>query len=142
MVSLAKKRIEDVFKESFNSVRSGKQPNISRAMIKHGYSLASARSQKVVRTRTWELLKAKYLKDDKAVMTLDDLVDKKNTDKDNRLKASIEILKLNDRYPKPETKIISLFTKIGELEGRDDDNNDDDNNNNNNDDDDDDKGGS
>jgi len=105
MISLAKKRIEDVFKEVLKSVEEGRQPNVKQAMLKHGYALISAEKNKVVQSKTWEILKTKYLNDEKALQTFNDLADKKNTDKDNRLKASIEILKLKDRYPAGKLKI-------------------------------------
>src|SRR3990167_1037134 len=111
MVSVAKKRIENVFKETIRSVSIGQQPNITRAMLKQGYSLTSARTQKVVRTKTWEILKAKYLDDEKALITLSELSDGQNEDKDNRLKASTEILKLNERYPKQQNVIVGLFNR-------------------------------
>ncbi|MDD5098598.1 MAG: hypothetical protein PHD31_02700 [Candidatus Pacebacteria bacterium] len=40
---------------------------------------------------------------------MNELSDPANEDKDNRLKASIEILKLNDRYPASKGKVIGLF---------------------------------
>ena len=117
MVSLPKKRIKNVFDNALKIVSSGKPANIKGEMIKQGYSLSSAACQKVVRTKTWTELKEKYLNDERAVKTLNELAAKKNEDKDNRLKASIEILKLNDRYPKTETKMINLFTNIKQIEG-------------------------
>lgn len=116
MVSLAKKRIEEVFIDTLQKVRNGTQPNIERSMIKQGYSASSARANKVVKTKTWEALKKKYIKDDLAAQTFHDLAQPTNEDKDNRLKASIEILKLNDRYPAQKSKILGLFGSLEELE--------------------------
>jgi len=83
-------------------------------MLAHGYALISAEKNKVTQSKTWEQLKEKYLNDEKALLTFNELADKKNTDKDNRLKASVEILKLKDRYPATKSKIIGLFENIGE----------------------------
>jgi len=92
MVSLSKKRIENVFLDSLKPIRNGQSPNITRQMLKHGYSKSSAEVQKVVRTKTWEKLKEQYLNNEKALQTLNDLMDRSNKDKNNRLKASIERL--------------------------------------------------
>jgi len=108
MVSLSKKRIKSVFEASLKNVSNGKNPNISGEMKKAGYSSSSCRALKVVSTKTWEQLKAKYLNDEVALTTLLDLAGKKNEDKDNRLKASIEILKLKDRYPAGKLKLSAF----------------------------------
>ena len=114
MTSLTKKRIENVFKGSLENVCMGKAPNVTREMLKRGYSWSSSRIQKVTRTKTWEELKARYLNDDRALKTLWNLSNKDNEDKDNRLKASIEILKLNNRYPKEQID-LSLRAKRDEI---------------------------
>lgn len=105
MVSLSKKPIENVFRDTLDSVRIGKRPNIFRAMIKHGYSPKSAKAMKVTKTKTWDKLKAKYLNDEIALLTFNELAGAENEDKDNRLKASVEIMKLNDRYPAGKIKL-------------------------------------
>ena len=116
MVSIAKKRIKDVFIDSLLAVRSGKTPNVQRSMIRHGYSVSSARANKVTQSKTWVNLKAKYLKDDIALQTFNDLAQRTNDDKDNRLRASIEIMKLNDRYPAQTTKVLGLFQTLETIE--------------------------
>jgi uncharacterized protein YdaT len=116
MTSLTKQRIKRVFKNSLENVKKGKRANISGEMIKAGYSLSSAKCLKVERTKTWEELKRKYLNDEIALKTFNELAGQNNEDKDNRLKASQEIMKLNDRYPAQKSKVIGLFETISNLE--------------------------
>lgn len=104
MVTLAKQRIKDVFNDSLENVRKGKRANISRNMIKRGYSLSSAKCLKVTKTKTWELLHDS-LREDLAVDTFNELAKPKNTDKRTRMDASREILKLKNRYPKEQIDI-------------------------------------
>ena len=105
-----------MFFDVLGKVGTGRQPNIERAMLRQGYSPTSARSNKVSQTKTWELLKKKYLNDEKALKTFNQLADEQNDDKDNRLKASVEIMKLNDRYPAQKSKVLGLFQTLDSLE--------------------------
>ena len=116
MVSISKKNIENVFLDTLKTVSNGGKPNIEKNMLKHGYSMTSARSHKVVSTKTWEQLKRKYLRDELALQTFNDLAQSSNDDKDNRLKASVEIMKLNDRYPAQRSKVLGLFSTLDSLE--------------------------
>ena len=120
MTTIAKRRIVRVFKKANERVRKGKRPNISGLMREEGYSEYSARSLKVTKTKTWQQLKAKYLDDEKALITLNELADKSNEDKDNRLKASKEILILNDRYPAKKNKIIGLYDRLSDITDKND----------------------
>ena len=86
-------------------------------ILESGGAASTANRPKIItESKGWEELKAKYLDDEKALKTLQDLSDEKNEDKDNRFKASVEILKLNDRYPAQKSRIIGLFDKISSLE--------------------------
>ncbi len=114
--TMAKQRIKNVFDGTLKQVRSGKQPNVSALMRQEGYSEMSVRAQKVVHTKTWEQLKQKYLKDELALNTFNELAAPSNDDKDNRLKASVEIMKLNDRYPAQKSKVLGLFQNLDTLE--------------------------
>lgn len=107
-----------VFKAMLEEAKKGKNPDMKRLMIANGYSpnTAIAPEKNLTSRPQWEMLKAKYLNDEKALQTLNDLADKTNEDKDNRFKASVEILKLNDRYPAAKSKIIGLFDKLTALE--------------------------
>ena len=113
---MAKQRIKNVFIETLQNVRNGKAPAIKKTMLKHGYTESSADTLKVTHTKTWIELKRVYLKDEKALKTFDDLADDTNEDKDNRLKASIEIMKLNDRYPAQKSKVLGLFQTLESIE--------------------------
>ena len=115
MASIAKKRIQNVFENTQENIRNGQNPNVSGEMRKQGYAPSSCKTLQVMRTTTWAELSMKYLDDKRALRTLYELSGKKNEDKDNRLKASIEVLKLKDRYPKQDTKVINLFTAVGRL---------------------------
>ena len=76
-------------------------------MREANYSIETQKSpgNNLLKSKGWEELSAKYLNEEKALQTLNDLADKKNSDKDNRLKASQEILKLRNRYPKEKIDI-------------------------------------
>lgn len=86
-------------------------------MMKAGYPETTAsRPQDLTTSKGWLKLKEKYLNDEKALITLDQLADASNDDKDNRLKSSIEILKLNDRYPALKNKVVGLFQTLDGIE--------------------------
>src|SRR3990167_8653040 len=110
--TIPKQRIKNVFNGTLRQVRTGKQPNISALMRREGYAETSVRAQKVTHTKTWEHLKALYLKDELALNTFNQLASETNDDKDNRLKASVEIMKLNDRYPALKSKVVGLFQNL------------------------------
>lgn len=95
-----------------------KEPiKMAQIMLEAGYTKKTAHNPTdLTESKGWAYLKAKYLDDEKALQTFSDLAAEENEDKDNRLKASIEIMKLNDRYPAQKSKIIGLFDKISALE--------------------------
>lgn len=99
---LQKRAFKEVLKKTSNN-----QPfKMGEVMLEAGYKKSIARTPKALeKSKGWEILKAKYLNDEKALQTFNDLADKKNEDKDNRLKASVEIMKLKDRYPAGRVKI-------------------------------------
>ena len=107
---------KQAFKKKMELIRKNEPIYLKRIMKEVGYSPSACRTPK---TRTesdgWKELQAKYANDEKALMTLSELADSENQDKDNRLRASVEILKLNDRYPANKSKIIGLFDKIGQV---------------------------
>jgi hypothetical protein len=105
------------FKRKMEVVKENKPVYMGRIMREVGFSEQTSRIPKVLTgSLGWKELQAKYADDEKALLTLNELADPMNDDKDNRLKASIEILKLNDRYPANKSKIIGLFDKLGSLE--------------------------
>ena len=100
-----------------NKIRAGAPIRMGQIMIEAGFSPSTARNPKdLTGSIGWEELKNKYLDDEKAVRTLNELMDSSNEDKDNRLKASIETLKLKDRYPQKNTVAVGLFQTLDNLE--------------------------
>ena len=100
-----------------NTIREGKPVIMGEIMKRAGFKPSTSDTPKVLTdSKGWEELKARYLNDEKALLTLSDLSDRKNEDKDNRLKASIEVLKLGDRYPAMKSKVLGLFGSLEELE--------------------------
>lgn len=98
-------------------IKENKPVRMGEVMVQAGYSPTTAkRPQDLTQSKGWQELKVLYLDDELALKTLSDLADGTNDDKDNRLKASTEILKLNDRYPAQKSKILGLFHKIEDLE--------------------------
>ena|SRR3972149_1220542 len=86
-------------------------------MLEAGFSQTTAeRPQDLTKSQGWQELKLKYLNDEKALKTFSDLADDTNDDKDNRLKASVEIMKLNDRYPALKNKVVGLFQNLDSIE--------------------------
>ncbi len=105
------------FKRKMEAVKENKPVYMGRIMREVGFSEQTSRIPKVLtESLGWKELQSKYADDEKALLTLNELADPMNDDKDNRLKASIEILKLNDRYPANKSKIVGLFEKLGSLE--------------------------
>jgi len=108
---------EKVFKRKREAVRGNKPANMKKIILEAGGSLSTANKPKsITQSKGWEMLKNQYADDEKALLTLNELADSTNDDKDNRLKASTEILKLNDRYPASKSKVIGLFDKLSDLE--------------------------
>lgn len=112
------RRQKAVFKDMVLSAKQGKHPDMKELMIKNGYSPTTALhpEQNLTSKPQWDYLKSTYLDDERALKTLYDLAGPENEDKDNRFKASVETLKLNDRYPATKSKILGLFDKISNLE--------------------------
>ena len=111
MVSLAKKRIEDVFRDVLKSVENGRQPNIKQAMLKHGYALISAEKNKVTQSKTWDKL-LKEIDDEEILNKIKDIM--RDEDKRSSLAAADMLLKLKDKYPEQKTKIMGLFGALKE----------------------------
>jgi hypothetical protein len=110
-------RQRQAFKTKLKLVQENKPVYLRRVMKDVGYSPSACRTPKVLtESLGWQELQSKYADDEKALLTLNELADGENQDKDNRLRASIEILKLNDRYPANKSKIIGMFDKISALE--------------------------
>lgn len=108
---------EKIFKNRMEAKRKNKSVTMKDIVLQSGGSISTAQRPKIITdSKGWQELKAKYLDDEKALKTLQDLADHTNEDKDNRFKASVEILKLNDRYPATKNKIVGLFDKISNLE--------------------------
>lgn len=107
---------KQAFKKKLELIQKNEPVYLSRIMAEVGFAPSICRTPKALtESKGWKELQAKYSDDEKALLTLNELADKDNTDKDNRLKASVEILKLNDRYPANKSKIVGLFEKIGNV---------------------------
>jgi len=105
-----------VFKKKLQKIKEGKKVVMKELILEAGGSLNTAnRAQSITQSKGWAELKAKYADDERALKTLYDLAGEANDDKDNRLKASIETLKLNDRYPAQKSKILGLVGKLDEI---------------------------
>ena len=102
MISIAKKRIKDVFKATLENVSTGKIANVENEMLKAGYSKSSARCLKITKTKTWTNLLAEI--DDEEIL---DKVKEIMRDEDKRssLIASEMLLKLKDRFPAGKIKL-------------------------------------
>jgi hypothetical protein len=93
---------------------SGKNKEESKEIANYSKNTKPAT---IENTATYQELVKLYLDpaEKQALKTFLDLSAETNDDKDNRLKASIETLKLKDRYPKDATKIIGIFNKIDSI---------------------------
>ena len=98
-------------------VKQHKAVKMGQVMVEAGFSPLTARNPKdLTDSAGWAELKKKYLDEEIALITLNELAGKENEDKDNRLKASTEILKLQDRYPAQKSKVLGLFGALEDLE--------------------------
>jgi len=70
----------EVAKDTIKAVVKGKKPNIYRSSIKHGYSKSSAKSHKVLNTKTYKNIMDDFVKQMKRIKkkNLDNLEDKVN----------------------------------------------------------------
>jgi len=112
MVTLAKKRIKNVFDNTLKDVRNGKKVSISGAMRKEGYSESSCKALKVTQTKTWETL-LKEIDDDVVLKRVFEIL--MGDDKRSSLTAADMLLKLKDKYPAQKSKIMGLFQAIDNL---------------------------
>lgn len=98
-------------------IRRKEPVNMRAVMLEAGFKPSTVRNPKnLTGSQGWEELKRIYLDDELALKTLGELSAPENEDKDNRLKASIEILKLNDRYPAQKSKVVGLFQSLESIE--------------------------
>lgn len=111
MITLAKKRIKDVFNDTLEKVRTGKKVSISKTMLEKGYSKSSSRALKITQTKTWDKL-LKEIDDEEIIDKVKTIM--RDEDKRSSLTAADMLLKLKDRYPTPKTNIVGLF---GNLDG-------------------------
>ena len=102
MVSIAKKRIKDVFNATLKNVSNGKIANVENEMLKAGYSKSSARCLKITKTKTWDKL-LKEIDDEEILNTVKSIM--RDEDKRSSLTAADMLLKLKDRYPAGKVKI-------------------------------------
>ena len=107
-------------KQSLNIIakkRKQKKPfKMANVMLEAGYSKSISRNPKTLtESKGWEQLLAKY--NDEPIMNLiyEEALNRK--DKRNATTNRDIYLKLKDRYPKQETKVVGLFAKIKDLEG-------------------------
>lgn len=111
-------RQKTAFEKTLKNIAQNRPVVMGKIMMESGYSKASSINpyKNLISKDGWAELKAKYADDEKALKTLSDLSAEENEDKDNRLKASVEILKLNDRYPAQKSKVLGLFQGLDSLE--------------------------
>ena len=85
-----------------------------------GYSAATAicPNKNLTSKVGWDILK-RELDADGAKQALNELVAPQNENKNVRLAAAIEIIKIQGGYPAQENKVIGLFDKISELKKND-----------------------
>lgn len=108
--TLAKSRINNVFQESLGNIRKGKRANIGKTMIKHGYSITSADTVSITKTKTWqELLDAI---DDNAILSKVKQTALDTKDKRAHLQAADMIFKLKDKYPAGKLKVTSYNEEL------------------------------
>ena len=108
---------ERTMRIKMEKVREHKPLIMGQIMVEAGFSPKTAQKPKqLTESKGWAELKAKYLDDEVALATLAELSKPENEDKDNRFKASVEILKLNDRYPALKSKVMGLFQTLDNLE--------------------------
>ena len=112
MVTLAKKRIKNVFDNTLKDIRSGKKVSISGAMKKEGYSESSCRALKVKKTKTWETL-LKSVDDEIILKKIYEIL--QGDDKRSSLTSADMLLKLKDKYPAQKSKVMGLFQAIDDL---------------------------
>lgn len=87
-----------------------------KLMIEAGYSESISKTPcAITKTKGFQKLLAKYAPVDRCLQTIYDLSGEDNDDKDNRLKASVEGLKLNDAYPTQKKAILQLYDKVSNL---------------------------
>lgn len=107
---------KQVFKKVNQKVKSNKPVVLKDIILESGGSLSTAnRPQSITESKGWEELKKRYIDDEMLLMGINELASATNEDKDNRLKAIDIGLKLGDKYPKGETKIIGIFNKIEQI---------------------------
>lgn len=109
-VSLAKKRIKQVFEEALKRVEAGRNPNVFQLMKKYGYSEKQAKKNAVTQTVTWQELLNEI--NDGEILSMFKEIIKEKKDKRARIAAGIELLKLKNRYPKESTEIEAGELKI------------------------------
>ena len=102
MVSLAKKRIKNVFTATLKNVSNGKIANVENEMLKAGYSKSSARCLKITKTKTWAKLLAEI--DDEEILNKVKSI-MRDEDKRSSLTAADMLFKLKDRYPAGKIKL-------------------------------------
>ena len=108
---------KNVMKIKLEKIRANKPVKMGQVILQAGGSQSTAKRPKIITdSKGYQELEAKYLNEERALKTLYDLTADTNEDKDNRFKASVEVLKLKDRYPATKSKIIGLFDKISSLE--------------------------
>ena len=93
-------------------ISKGLKPNLYQIQRKHGYSDSSARSYKVVRTKTWRAIMNK-VNDAEVIDRFVDIL-KEGKDPDS-IKAGVELMKLKNRYPTRTTASFTIRKTIDSL---------------------------
>lgn len=108
---------EKAMEVKLEKIRANKPVKMGEVMVEAGFKPSTARNPKdLTESEGWAELSARYLDEAKALKTLNDLMSDENEDKDNRLKASVETLKLKDRYPQKTNIAVGLFQTLDQLE--------------------------
>ena len=87
-----------------------------KLMLEAGYSKSIAKTPcAVTKSKGFQKILARYVPVERCLQTIYDLSAPENDDKDNRLRASVEGLKLNDAYPSQKKTIVQLYDKISNV---------------------------
>lgn len=90
---------------------------LKQIMMEVGYSpnTAVCPGKNLTSKVGWDILK-RELDADGAKQALNELVSSENENKNVRLAAATEIIKIQGGYPQQENKVIGLFEKVSELQ--------------------------
>ncbi len=110
-------RQQAAFKKMLEKLANHEPVILGAIMREVGYASATAINPGLNLTSKegWEVLKME-LDSGGAKQALNELVSSENTNKNVRLAAAVEIIKIQGGYPQQENQVIGLFEKVGELQ--------------------------